>query len=550
MQGRDGREAYTRAGDLRIDPNGQLLTGTGLPVLGDGGPISVPPNTSLAIAPDGTISIVPLGQGPETTATVGRIKLVNPPKDQLDRGEDGLFRMRDGTELPADANVRVASGVLESSNVNVADAMVQHDRARAELRAAGEGHAHGRRQRAPPPLNCCAPPDRSLTSLQGTTEMNPALWAAKTGLDAQQTRMTVTSHNLANVATSGFKKGRAVFEDLLYQNVKQVGAATSQDTQSPSGLSLGTGVRVVATEKSYTQGNLLQTQQRAGRRDPGPRLLPDPDARRHHGLHARRRFQTNAQGELVTSSGYRVQPGINIPDSAQSVTIGADGVVSAQLPGQSAPTQVGTMQLADFVNPAGLEARGENLLFESASSGPAQTGTPGLNGLGQLAAGLARELERQRRGRAGEHDRNPARLRDELEGDRHDRPDAPVRHQQPVRPNGMTLTMPSSFATRRCRCAARAAAGGAARRASADRRRFPESPGRSRRRPPPSNGAIYQAGTRRRAVRERNGAPRRRHRHDPPRREHQRLEELEHDDDQEDLASSCPARPSPAGRSR
>jgi flagellar basal-body rod protein FlgF len=125
VQGRDGREAYTRAGDLRIDQNGQLLTATGHPVLGDGGPLSVPPHTSLAVAGDGTISIVPLGQGPETTATVGRIKTVNPTKDQLDRGEDGLFRMRDGTDAPPDPNVQIASGSLESSNVNIADAMVQ-----------------------------------------------------------------------------------------------------------------------------------------------------------------------------------------------------------------------------------------------------------------------------------------------------------------------------------------------------------------------------------------------------------------------------------------
>jgi flagellar basal-body rod protein FlgF len=124
VQGRDGTEAYTRAGDLHIDPNGQLLTGTGLQVMSDGGPVSVPPNSAISVAPDGTISIVPLGQGPETTAAVGRIKLVNPARDQLDRGEDGLFRMRDGSDVPADANVRVASGSLESSNVNAAAAMV------------------------------------------------------------------------------------------------------------------------------------------------------------------------------------------------------------------------------------------------------------------------------------------------------------------------------------------------------------------------------------------------------------------------------------------
>jgi flagellar basal-body rod protein FlgF len=124
VQGPDGREAYTRAGDLRVDPSGVLMNGAGQTVMGEGGPISVPPNTSLLIAADGTISIVPVGQGPETTSQVGRIKLVNPPAESLARGEDGLFRMNDGTDAPPDANVRLASGVLESSNVNVADAMV------------------------------------------------------------------------------------------------------------------------------------------------------------------------------------------------------------------------------------------------------------------------------------------------------------------------------------------------------------------------------------------------------------------------------------------
>lgn len=217
--------------------------------------------------------------------------------------------------------------------------------------------------------------------------MNPALWAAKTGLDAQQTRMTVTSNNLANVNTSGYKKGRAVFEDLLYQNVRQVGASTSQDTQLPSGLHLGTGVRVVATEKMYTQGNLTQTGNALDLAVNGRGffqvLLPDGTL----GYTRDGSFQVSAQGELVTSSGYAVQPGISIPDGAQSVTIGADGVVSVQLAGQSSPTQVGSLQLVDFINPAGLQPRGENLLVESAASGPAQAGTPGLNGLGMLVQG-------------------------------------------------------------------------------------------------------------------------------------------------------------------
>jgi flagellar basal-body rod protein FlgG len=217
--------------------------------------------------------------------------------------------------------------------------------------------------------------------------MNPALWAAKTGLDAQQTRMTVTSHNLANVNTTGFKKGRAVFEDLLYQNVRQVGASTSQDTQAPTGLSLGTGVRVVATEKNYSQGNMQQTGNSLDVAINGRGffqvLLPDGAL----GYTRDGDFQTNAQGELVTSSGYRVQPGITIPDGTQSVTVGKDGVVTVALAGQSSPTQIGSIQIFDFINPAGLQPRGENMLVESAASGTAQGGTPGLNGLGLVEQG-------------------------------------------------------------------------------------------------------------------------------------------------------------------
>lgn len=217
--------------------------------------------------------------------------------------------------------------------------------------------------------------------------MNPALWAAKTGLDAQQTRMTVVSNNLANVNTTGFKRSRAVFEDLLYQNVRQVGAATSQDTQSPSGMSLGTGVRVVATEKIYTQGNLNQTGNSHDLAINGRGffqiLMPD-------GSLAYTRsgdFQISSQGQLVTSNGFTVQPGINIPQGTQSITVGGDGTVSVLITGQSAPTQIGSLQLVDFVNPAGLQPRGENLLLETAASGTAQPGTPGQSGLGLIEQG-------------------------------------------------------------------------------------------------------------------------------------------------------------------
>jgi len=217
--------------------------------------------------------------------------------------------------------------------------------------------------------------------------MIPTLWAAKTGLDAQQTRMSVTANNLANVSTSGFKKGRAVFEDLLYQNVKQVGASTSQDTQAPSGLSLGTGVRIVATEKLYTQGGLSQTGNSLDLAIQGRGFfqiqMPDGTL----GYTRDGSFQVDSQGQVVTSNGYVLQPSISIPPSSQSISIGSDGVVSVMLAGQSTPQQVGTIQLSDFINPAGLQARGENIVVESAASGTAQTGTPGLTGLGTLAQG-------------------------------------------------------------------------------------------------------------------------------------------------------------------
>ncbi len=217
--------------------------------------------------------------------------------------------------------------------------------------------------------------------------MEPALWAAKTGLDAQQTQMTVTANNLANVNTNGFKKSRAVFNDLLYQNVTQVGAATSQNTISPSGMELGTGVRVVATEKSNTQGSLDNTGNALDLAVQGRGFF---QVLTPNGTVAYTRdgsLQVNAQGQVVTASGYPIQPAITIPTGAQSVTIGSDGTVSVQLAGQSKPTTVGTLQLADFINPAGLQDLGGNLASESASSGSATTGNPGVNGLGSIVQG-------------------------------------------------------------------------------------------------------------------------------------------------------------------
>ena len=211
-----------------------------------------------------------------------------------------------------------------------------------------------------------------------------SLWIAKTGIDAQQTQMDVIANNLANVSTNGFKRSRAVFEDLLYQTIRQPGAQSSQQTQLPSGLQIGTGVRTVATERIHTQGNLQQTGNDKDVAIQGAGffqvLLPD-------GTTAYTRdgsFQTDSQGQLVTSSGFTVQPAITIPNNAQSITIGRDGTVSVTQPGTTAATQVGTLQVATFVNPAGLESRGENLYAETAASGTANSNTPGTNGAGTL----------------------------------------------------------------------------------------------------------------------------------------------------------------------
>ena len=218
--------------------------------------------------------------------------------------------------------------------------------------------------------------------------MNPALWIAKTGLDAQQTRMGVLAQNLANIITTGFKRGQAVFEDLLYQNFRQVGAPTSDDTALPSGLSLGTGVRLVATQKIFTQGNSLKTDNPMDLSIQGRGFFQvlRPDGSMAYSRDGS--FQTNGDGQMVNASGYLLQPSITIPANTLSVTIAPTGAVSALQPGNTTPTEVGTIQLADFINPAGLEPIGDNLLVESASSGTPQVNAPGSNGLGTLGQGV------------------------------------------------------------------------------------------------------------------------------------------------------------------
>jgi len=217
--------------------------------------------------------------------------------------------------------------------------------------------------------------------------MMNSLSIAKSGLQAQQTQLDTITNNLANVATNGFKKTRAVFEDLMYQNVRQAGAPAGQNGQLPTGLQLGSGVRPVATSRNFTQGTLTQTGNQLDLAINGQGLfqvqMPD-------GTTAYTRdgsFQVDAQGQLVTSAGFLVNPNITIPANAQSVTIGSNGIVSVMLPNATATTQVGQLQLANFMNPAGLDPKGGNLFAETAASGAPQTGNPGANGLGLVQQG-------------------------------------------------------------------------------------------------------------------------------------------------------------------
>jgi flagellar basal-body rod protein FlgG len=211
-----------------------------------------------------------------------------------------------------------------------------------------------------------------------------SLHISRTGLDAQQTQLDVISNNLANVGTTGFKKARAVFEDLLYQVIRQPGAQSSQQTQLPSGFQLGVGVRTVATERIHTQGALQQTGNQLDVAINGRGffqiLMPDGST-----TYTRDgSFQVDSQGTLVTASGYAVQPNITIPQDALTVTIARDGTVSVTQPGVPTPTVLGQLQLASFINPTGLQSLGENLYAETAASGAPQVSPPGTNGLGTL----------------------------------------------------------------------------------------------------------------------------------------------------------------------
>jgi flagellar basal-body rod protein FlgG len=212
-----------------------------------------------------------------------------------------------------------------------------------------------------------------------------SLHIARTGLEAQQNQLDVISNNLANTATSGYKKSRAVFEDLLYQTIRQPGAQSSQQSQLPSGFQLGVGVRIVGTERLHTQGALQQTGNELDMAINGRGFFQIQMADGTIGYTRDGSFQKNSQGQIVNASGLLLIPNIQIPENALSIEVATDGTVSVTLPGIADPQAIGQLELATFINPAGLSANGQNLLFETAASGAPQLAVPGNNGMGTIS---------------------------------------------------------------------------------------------------------------------------------------------------------------------
>ncbi len=218
--------------------------------------------------------------------------------------------------------------------------------------------------------------------------MMRSLWVAKSGMEAQQTQLDHISNNLANSGTNGYKQSHAVFEDLIYQNLRQSGASTSDQTQLPTGLQVGLGVRPVATSREFSQGNLQQTSNSLDVAIQGQGFfqitMPDGTT----GYTRDGAFKLNAQGQMVTNNGYLVQPGITVPAQSTGLTIGNDGTVTALVPGNTTPQTLGQLQLANFTNPAGLDPHGQNIFTETLASGQPTSSVAASNGMGSLSQGF------------------------------------------------------------------------------------------------------------------------------------------------------------------
>ena len=217
--------------------------------------------------------------------------------------------------------------------------------------------------------------------------MDASLWIAKTGLDAQQKRMSVISNNLANVNTTGFKRDRAVFEDLLYQSIRQPGGQSGPDTQLPTGLMLGTGTRLVATEKNHIQGNMITTGNALDLAIGGEGFFQIQQADGTVAYTRDGSFKVSNAGQVVTANGSLLIPAITLPENLATLTVGQDGNVVAELTNGGGQVQLGQIQVARFVNPAGLQSMGQNLYRETPGSGAPQLLVPGQGGGGPLYQG-------------------------------------------------------------------------------------------------------------------------------------------------------------------
>jgi flagellar basal-body rod protein FlgG len=215
-----------------------------------------------------------------------------------------------------------------------------------------------------------------------------SLWISKTGMEAQQMQLDVISNNLANASTNGYKRSHAVFEDLMYQNLRQVGSNTGEQSTLPTGLQVGLGVRTVATSRNFSQGSLQQTSNSLDMAVQGNGFfqvtMPDGTT----GYTRDGSFQLDNQGRMVNSGGLQVQGGVTVPANATNLSVAANGTVTASIPGTVTPQNIGTITLASFVNPAGLEPKGQNIYAESAASGQPNAGTAGANGLGNIMSGF------------------------------------------------------------------------------------------------------------------------------------------------------------------
>jgi flagellar basal-body rod protein FlgG len=219
-----------------------------------------------------------------------------------------------------------------------------------------------------------------------------ALNTAATGMMAQETNVQVISNNIANLRTTGYKRQRAQFQDLLYENVRRSGAATSeQGNLVPAGIAIGSGVKTVSTPRVMSQGGLNATEKQydLAIRGEGYFKIRLPDGRAAYTRDGS--FDLDPQGQMVTRDGYIAEPGITIPSTATSVSISASGIVQANIPGQTAAQNIGQIQISRFINPVGLESQGDNLFIETPASGTAIDGTPGSEGFGNLQQGYLEE---------------------------------------------------------------------------------------------------------------------------------------------------------------